>query len=115
MWFCELAPADPTTVEVVVAETLGVEERAGVSLRGRITEVLGPDHGLLVLDNCEHVLDAAAGLAEAVLRRSADVRKVLVTSRERLAVEGEHLSPVSPVHRRRDGITDVDPALQALR
>ena len=77
------------------AETVGVEERAGVSLRDRITEVLGPDHGLLVLDNCEHVLDAAAGLAEAVLRRCADVR-ILVTSRERLAVEGEHLAPVTP-------------------
>ena len=110
VWLCELASASLDTVDVVVAETLGIEERAGVSLRGRITEVLGPDHGLLVLDNCEHVLDAAAPLAEAVLRRCADVR-VLVTSRERLAVEGEHLSPVSPFSVPELASTS-DPALQ---
>ena len=109
VWFCELAPADSATVDIVVAESLAVEERAGTSLRRRITDTLAEEEGLLVLDNCEHVLDAASALVDEVLRRCAGIA-LLVTSRERLAVEGEHLAPVAPFSVSEDA-TDTDPAV----
>jgi predicted ATPase/DNA-binding SARP family transcriptional activator len=98
VWFCELAAAEPATVIVTVASATGVEERAGVGLLDRVVEVLRGREGLLVLDNCEHVLDAVADVAEAVLAGAPTVR-ILATSRERLAVDGEQLSPVPPLPR----------------
>ena len=98
MWFCELAAADPTTVMVTVATALGVDQRAGTDHLERIGEVLRVQAGLLVLDNCEHVIDEAAEVAEVILSRAPGVR-VLATSRERLAVDGEHLVPVGPPAR----------------
>ncbi len=93
VWFCELAAADRTSVVMTVAGATGVDLRAGVGLLERIVELLRDRRGLLVLDNCEHVLDAVAEVAEAVLAKAPAVR-VLATSRERLAVDGEHLFPV---------------------
>jgi predicted ATPase/DNA-binding SARP family transcriptional activator len=98
VWFCELAAADPTSVVVTVASATAVDERAGVSLLDRVVEVLGDKPGLLVLDNCEHVLDAVAQVADAVLAGAPAVR-ILATSRERLAVDGEQLCPVPPLPR----------------
>ena len=95
LWFCELAPADASTVTLTVANALGVDERVGSGLLDRVAEVLRVQAGLLVLDNCEHVIDAAAELAEAILSRAPDVR-ILATSRERLAVDGEHLVAGEP-------------------
>ena len=96
VWFCELAGADPSSVALTVAATLGIDERPGTDHVARIAEVLGVQHGLVVLDNCEHVVDAAAALAEAVLAR-APAARLLATSRERLAVDGEHLCVVPPL------------------
>jgi hypothetical protein len=93
VWFCELAAAEETSVVATVASATGVDLTAGVGLLERIVDLLAERRGLLVLDNCEHVLDAVAKVAEAVLagpRPSAS----LATSRERLALDGEHLSPV---------------------
>ena len=81
----------------------------GLSLRRRITDTLATDEGLLVLDNCEHVLDAASGLVDEILRRCAGIT-VLVTSRERLSVEGEHLIPVAPLAVG-DAASDADAAV----
>src|SRR5262249_36163819 len=110
VWFCELASTDPESVEIVVAAELRVEERAGMPLRRRITDALSDDPGLLVLDSCEHVLDAASVLVDDILRRCPHVT-VLVTSRERLAVEGEHLTPIAPFTIAPDA-SEHDPALQ---
>jgi predicted ATPase/DNA-binding SARP family transcriptional activator len=98
VWFCELAAADPTSVIITVATATAVDERAGGGLLDRIVDVLQDKRGLLVVDNCEHVLDAVAEVAEAVLAGAPAVR-ILATSRERLAVEGEHLCPVPPLPR----------------
>ncbi len=98
VWFCELAAADPTSVVVTVATATAVDERAGVGLLDRVVDVLRDKQGLLVLDNCEHVLDAVAQVAEAVLAGASAVR-ILATSRERLAVDGEQLCPVPPLPR----------------
>jgi predicted ATPase/DNA-binding SARP family transcriptional activator len=108
VWFCELASADPTSVVATVASATGVDLTAGVGLLERIVDLLRDRHGLLVLDNCEHVLDAVAEVAEAVLAGAPAVR-ILATSRERLAVDGEHLYPV-PLLPRPAGAVD-EPAV----
>jgi predicted ATPase len=93
-WLCELAAAgDADTMAQVVASTLGVAQRAGRSLERSIVEFLRPSHLLLVLDNCEHLLDASGRLAAAILAHCPQVR-LLATSREALAVPGEQTWPL---------------------
>jgi predicted ATPase len=93
-WLCELAVAvDADTLAQVVASTLGVVQRAGRSLEQSIVEVLASSRLLLVLDNCEHLLDPAGRLAAAILAQCPGVR-VLATSREALAVAGEQVWPL---------------------
>jgi predicted ATPase len=93
-WLCELAAAiDADTLAQVVASTLGVVQRAGRSLEQSIVEVLEPSRLLLVLDNCEHLLDPAGRLAAGILAHCPKVR-VLATSREALAVAGEQVWPL---------------------
>ncbi|MEX0663731.1 MAG: adenylate/guanylate cyclase domain-containing protein [Acidimicrobiia bacterium] len=93
-WLCELAAAsDAEAMVQVVAATLGVQQHPNVSLEESILEYLRTKQLLLVLDNCEHLLADAGGLAEGVLHRSDGVR-ILATSREGLAVEGEQVWPL---------------------
>ena len=93
-WLCELAAAgDPEAMAQVVAATLGVIPRAGMSVEESIADYLTTKKLLLVLDNCEHLLSAAGGLAERLLRQCVAVR-VLATSREGLAVAGEQVWPL---------------------
>jgi predicted ATPase/class 3 adenylate cyclase len=93
-WLCELAVAgDADTLAQVVSSTLGVVQRAGRSLERSIIEFLRSSHLLLVLDNCEHLLDASGRLATAILAECPSVR-VLATSREALAVAGEQVWPL---------------------
>lgn len=80
----------------MVATALGVVLQAGQSAEECVVEALSPRRCLLVLDNCEHVITAAARLAEAVSRSAPGVA-ILATSRERLDVDGEHVWPVSPL------------------
>ena len=93
-WLCELAAAgDPESMLQAVASTLGAIPRAGMSLTASIAEFLRTRALLLVLDNCEHLLDATARLADAILRDAPGVR-IVATSREGLAVEGERVMPL---------------------
>jgi predicted ATPase/class 3 adenylate cyclase/DNA-binding CsgD family transcriptional regulator len=93
----ELAPlADPEQVPGAVATALGVREQPGLSVLDSLTGALAGRHVLLVLDNCEHVLDAAGDLAEAIINASDDVR-ILATSREPLGVAGEARYAVPPL------------------
>jgi predicted ATPase/class 3 adenylate cyclase len=94
VWLCELAAAG-TADEVTqrLAATLGVSQRPGMSLEASVADFLRSGEALLVLDNCEHVLDAVGRLADTVLQQCPDV-KVLATSREGLAIEGERVWPV---------------------
>jgi len=90
-WFCELAAVDDTdAMAQVVASTLGCLQRPGLSLRDSIVEYVRVRELLLVLDNCEHLLDAAGSLASAVVRRCPKVT-ILATSREALDVAGERV------------------------
>ena len=76
-----------------VAAALAIDGRPGVGLIERVAAVLADDEVVLLLDNCEHVLDPIAGLVEALLARCPNVA-VVATSRERLRVGGERLCTV---------------------
>jgi predicted ATPase/class 3 adenylate cyclase len=90
-WFCELAAAeDGETMLQVVASSLDVVPRPDMSLEASIIDFLRGKHLLLVLDNCEHLLDAAGELASSILRECRRV-EVLATSREVLSAPGEHV------------------------
>src|SRR5690349_6288354 len=88
-WLAELAPArDGAQVPVVVAAALGVREQLGVPVAEVLARVLARQQLLLVLDNCEHLVGAAAELCAGLLGACDDVR-VLATSREPLRIAGE--------------------------
>ena len=94
VWLSELAGVnDDEGVVQLVAVTLGVQPRANASLEECVIEFLRARTALLVLDNCEHLLDATARLAGSVLQRCPLVR-VIATSREGLALEGEQVWPL---------------------
>jgi hypothetical protein len=89
VWLAELAPlADPALVQQSVAAVVGVRDAAGQSTVSAIAARLRGRRVLLVLDNCEHLLDACAQLVDALLRACPDVQ-VLGTSREALGLTGE--------------------------
>jgi len=88
-WLVELAPVqDPAQVAPAVAAALGVRDQPGIPAAEAVARVLARQQLLLVLDNCEHVIGAAADLCAGLLAAADDVR-ILATSREPLAVAGE--------------------------
>ncbi len=87
------AVGDPAAVPDAVAAVLGIKQQPGMTLAESVATTLEGRSRLLVLDNCEHVLDAAADLIEAILSQSATVH-ILATSREGLGVDHEQLWPV---------------------
>jgi len=96
-WLADLAPVrDPAQVPVVVAAALGIPEQPGVAAADTLARVLAGQQLLLVLDNCEHVIGAAAELCAGLLAACDDVR-VLTTSREPLAVAGEARYRLAPL------------------
>jgi predicted ATPase/class 3 adenylate cyclase len=104
-WLVELArTGDPLAVPVVAAAALGARSTPGRSEVGAVVDHLGVSRALVILDNCEHVLDAAADLVAELVAHCPNV-VVLATSREPLDVEGEQLVPVRPLD------TDEAPAL----
>ena len=97
VWLAELGGlADPALVPQAVAAAVGVRGEPDRPLLATLTDALRPKRLLLVLDNCEHLLEACARLAEALLRAGPGVR-VLATSRAPLGAAGEALSPVPPL------------------
>jgi predicted ATPase/DNA-binding SARP family transcriptional activator len=104
-WFVELAPVtDPADVAYAVLDTLGVRERVisrragdpGATPLDRLAEALADRDGVLILDNCEHVIEAAAALAGRVLAACPRVQ-IVATSRQPLRIDGETLFPVPPL------------------
>jgi predicted ATPase len=96
-WLAELAQTgDPAQVAGVVAAALYVREQPGVPAAAAVARALARLQLLLVLDNCEHVIGAAAELCAGLLAASDDVR-VLATSREPLRVAGETRYRLAPL------------------
>jgi predicted ATPase/class 3 adenylate cyclase/Tfp pilus assembly protein PilF len=97
VWLVELAPVDaPLHVPRALAATLGIQEQTSRSLIELLVDHLRAKCVLLVLDNCEHLIQACADLAAGLLRSCPDVR-ILATSREPLLVPGEVLFRVQPL------------------
>jgi predicted ATPase/class 3 adenylate cyclase len=91
VWLVELAPVtEPSRVLQTVAAVLGVKEKPGQTLEQLLLEYLPSKHLLLLLDNCEHQVNACAGLATAILRSCSHVT-LLATSREALGIAGERV------------------------
>jgi len=102
-WLVELAAVvDPAATRHAVAAVLGVSQQSGQTIEQSIAAALGGRRLLLLLDNCEHLIDAAAALARVVLAHCPQVT-LLATSRETLMIEGEHVWPVSSLDYR-DGV-----------
>ena len=94
VWFIDLAPlSDPAFVPQTVATALNIHEESGRTIQETLVEHLRAQRVLLILDNCEHLVQACASLAESLLFKCPGL-KVLATSREALGIPGEHLLPV---------------------
>lgn len=97
VWVAELAAlADANSVAHRIADTLELEIPDNLASPSRISGLIRARKLLLVLDNCEHVIDIVAGLVETLTRACPHLR-VLVTSREPLRLEGEGLYRVAPL------------------
>ena len=92
LWPCDEAPAVPAQV----AATLGLRTATAEGPLGALTDSLRDRDLVLILDGCEHVIGAAAELAQRLLVECPSLR-ILATSREPLGVPGEHVWPVPPV------------------
>ena len=89
VWLVDLTPiSTPDLVAQTIASALGIREAPQQSMRDTLIERLHHRDLLVVLDNCEHLIDACAELAEALLRRAPALR-IVATSREPLGVSGE--------------------------
>jgi predicted ATPase/DNA-binding CsgD family transcriptional regulator/tetratricopeptide (TPR) repeat protein len=96
-WLAELADlGDPELVARRVAHTLGIREEPDRSLTETLTDALRSRHLLLILDTCEHLVDACASLVQQLLAGCRWVR-VIATSREPLRVRGEQVWRVPPL------------------
>src|SRR5512147_107616 len=97
VWFVELAPiSDAALISRTIMTALGMHERAGYTLNAALIEQLRPRELLLILDNCEHVIDGCASLSVALLQ-NCPALKIVATSREALNVAGEMAWPVPPL------------------
>src|SRR5947208_4809607 len=97
VFVAELGPlSSPELVPTTVASALGLTHVAGTASPERIAGAIRAKRLLLVIDNCEHVIDAAAGMAETLLRASPEA-SLLATSREPLRVSGEYVYRVPPL------------------
>ena len=97
VWLVDFSPLrDTAGVVTALSDALGVKEEPGVSLRTAIIESLRTRRSLLLLDNCEHVVDAVASLVIDLLR-SAPELAIMCASRRSLGVEGESVYAVEPL------------------
>ncbi len=93
-WLVELAAVgDPSATGHALAGTLGIAQQPGMTIEQSVVTTLSRRGLLLVLDNCEHLIDAAASLTHDIVTHCPNVR-VLATSREALMVDGEQIWPV---------------------
>ena len=117
VWFIDFAPlTDPALVPQSLLTTLGLSEQAGRSTLTIVSDFLQPKRALLILDNCEHLIQACAQLAETLLRACPTLH-ILATSREALSVAGERLYLVPTLTTPDPAQADLDtlPQYEAVR
>jgi predicted ATPase/DNA-binding SARP family transcriptional activator len=113
VWLAELGPlSEPSLVPVAVAAALKLELPDGAESPERVAAALGAKRLLLVLDNCEHMIEAAARMAEVVLRAAPHAR-LMATSREPLRAPGEYVYRVSSLEVPPDDMHHREDLLQA--
>lgn len=89
VWLVELAPlADPALILQTVASVLNVRAQMGVQLKDIVVDYLRAKNLLLIFDNCEHLVEASAGLADEFLHHAPNI-KIIASSREALGIGGE--------------------------
>ena len=89
VWFIELAPlADPALILQTIASVLGVRSQTGMPLENIVNDYLRAKNLLLIFDNCEHLVEASAALADDFLHNAPQV-KIIASSREALGIGGE--------------------------
>ena len=111
IWMVELAMlTDLASVPHAVASVLGLDMPDNLAVPKRIASLLGSRKLLLLLDNCEHVVDAAAELAHALVQANPNL-SILATSREPLRTEGESLYRVGPLQTPVDESSGADSLL----
>ncbi len=94
VWLVELAPvSDPGLVLQTVAVVLNLRERPGITLYDLVISFLQAKRSLLILDNCEHLIEACARLADDLLRNCPHL-KIIASSREALGTAGEAVYPL---------------------
>jgi predicted ATPase len=114
-WLVDLGGVgDPLSVEEATATALGVQASPTRPLATSLTDFLRAKRLLLVLDNCEHLVEAVATLAERVATSCPQVT-VLATSREGLAVSGEHVLPLPPMQVPSDDTLEAVAGSEAVR
>src|SRR6202165_2360365 len=97
VWFIDLAGLeDPHLVPKAVINSRGLADKSGEWPTSLLVTHLASREALLVLDNCEHLLDAIAVLSDVLLKEAAGVR-LLATSRQPLGISGERLLQVPPL------------------
>jgi len=112
VWLVELAPVSRADLVIpAVALALSAREEPGRTLLGSVTAQLRDTEGLLIVDNCEHVIDAAAGMIATLLRGCPRLR-ILATSQTRLGVPGEATWPVPPLTVPAPGVRDPEVAAE---
>ncbi|GAA3649490.1 LuxR family transcriptional regulator [Nocardioides ginsengisoli] len=87
---------DPALLPYTVLDALAIRDQSAGSATEILADRLQEQQVLLVLDNCEHLIEEVATLADALLRAAPDV-KILTTSRQALRIAGEHVYPVAPL------------------
>src|SRR5580704_16259506 len=103
VWLVELAAiSDEDAVAPAICEALGIAAQPGRPALETLLDALGPQDVLILLDNCEHLIDACAKIADAILRRCPRVH-LLATSREPLSIDGETSYRVPPLSLPRPG------------
>ncbi len=108
VWLIELAPlTDPEMVPMAIATVLGLQPGADLRAPAWIGATLAGAEMLLILDNCEHLIEAAAHTAEVLLQGAGNVR-LLATSREPLRVDGEFNYRVPPLVVTGEAVTDAE-------
>jgi predicted ATPase/DNA-binding SARP family transcriptional activator len=97
VWFVDCSPlSSPELVAASLASVLGVGEETGRSIDQSVVQALARSEMLVVLDNCEHLIDACAKLADTILRSCPGVH-IVATSREPLGIGGERVHRVAPL------------------